>query len=873
MIGSSASVGSSTSTAGGHIAADTTNDTGTEHVRVVVRLRPLNKNEIARGDTCSISVNHSDSPVSASVSHHQSQQVHVVVQKSANEYQQFNCSKCLPSSTDQPTFFAESGITSLLDAASAGYRCCAFAFGQTGAGKTFTMVSGANVIISRAPEDGIIGRSLEYLFHKYPAFEETVTPTDSRYTVTKTSINIRVSCIEIYHENVFDLFCHEKERTPLAIREHASEGFYLEGLKIVSCSTCAEAIKVINSALRYRQIGSHDMNSRSSRSHCITDIYVDKVVTTSVSSVGADEAMLHSRSNAASATPTEPQTDPDSGRAVSVRPVKTTAAPDSLGVHRASEILTKSCGKISLVDLAGSERLKSTASTGKVLQEAGFINKSLYVLGKVIAGLVRTQGERNNKDVPYRDSKLTKILIASLGGNCKTMLIACVTESSGSVQETMRTLKFSMSCARIKNIPVIMKQDQAQIVAELRDQIYRLKQENRKLKISLDFKSVATNSSLVPIRTEAGGPSRIFKDPAVLNGESSSFQPRIGARAANHPVPENNKYRNPKDRRLGSKGVNMQPQKRRYGHKLYASSADEAVVDDEDDMDSFLKSLTFDSHDLSQGSLVVQGQITGQPRTHRSPKRSVTHQKMAVGKSPSAVSVGVGSGLSAARKRLHVNELLKGTANENFDVTPFVGDAATDSSTDNVTIISARAYIQSIDDSQESDTNIPSNDNNMNPLRVSADNATSLRREQQRLRILEQKAAKQSQQQREQPQSLRSSVSDSVISMDGQAPQPKIDKGKIKTRAQMTKLEMMQEKMRKLETSEDHGTLAGQATVSSSKPQKKEIASGSKSVQPTAHAPKNKMKSASPYISKCWPLVYFVSGLPFCVILRSLTIS
>ena len=78
----------------------------------------------------------------------------------------------------------------------------------------------------------------------------------------------------------------------------------------------------------------------------------------------------------------------------------------------------------------------------KVLHEAGFINRSLYVLGKVIAGLVRTGGDLNHKDVPFRDSKLTKLLISSLGGRTRTLLVACVTEASGSQVETLRTLKF-----------------------------------------------------------------------------------------------------------------------------------------------------------------------------------------------------------------------------------------------------------------------------------------------------------------------------------------------------------------------------------------------------------------------------------------------
>merc|ERR1711871_331515 len=118
--------------------------------------------------------------------------------------------------------------------------------------------------------------------------------------------------------------------------------------------------------MRQRQIGAHDLNNRSNRSHCITELHIN----------------LNGRN-----------------------------------------------GKMSLVDLAGSERLKSTNSKGKVLQEAGFINKSLYVLGKVISGLVRTGGNINHKDVPYRDSKLTKLLVSSISGSSKTLMVACVTEA------------------------------------------------------------------------------------------------------------------------------------------------------------------------------------------------------------------------------------------------------------------------------------------------------------------------------------------------------------------------------------------------------------------------------------------------------------
>ena len=105
------------------------------------------------------------------------------------------------------------------------------------------------------------------------------------------------------------------------------------------------------------------------------------------------------------------------------------------------------------------------------MQEAGFINKSLYTLGKVIAGLVRTSGDLSSKDVPYRDSKLTRLLIGSLGAGSKTLLVASITEGSSSLAETTRTLKFSMSAARLRIKPIRFLSDQEKLVESLRKQV------------------------------------------------------------------------------------------------------------------------------------------------------------------------------------------------------------------------------------------------------------------------------------------------------------------------------------------------------------------------------------------------------------------
>lgn len=87
-------------------------------------------------------------------------------------------------------------------------------------------------------------------------------------------------------------------------------------------------------------------------------------------------------------------------------------------------IFSNKYGKISFVDLAGSERLKETKSKGVMLKETGNINKSLFTLGKVISCLSDTKKDKNSKHIPYRDSKLTMLLMDSLGGRSKALMIA-----------------------------------------------------------------------------------------------------------------------------------------------------------------------------------------------------------------------------------------------------------------------------------------------------------------------------------------------------------------------------------------------------------------------------------------------------------------
>ena len=115
----------------------------------------------------------------------------------------------------------------------------------------------------------------------------------------------------------------------------------------------------------------------------------------------------------------------------------------------------KKYGKISFVDLAGSERLKESKSEGTMVKETGNINKSLFTLGKVISMLAAPDKKLNAKYIPYRDSKLTMLLMDSLGGTSKALMIACISPSSVYIEETLSTLNYACRTMNIKNKPVI----------------------------------------------------------------------------------------------------------------------------------------------------------------------------------------------------------------------------------------------------------------------------------------------------------------------------------------------------------------------------------------------------------------------------------
>ncbi|XP_030457918.2 kinesin-like protein KIN-1 [Syzygium oleosum] len=203
---------------------------------------------------------------------------------------------------------------------------------------------------------------------------------------------IKLSMVEIYMEKVRDLLDLSKDN--IQIKETKSHGISLPEVTEISLSDIAEALQNLSSGICNRAVGETQMNVGSSRSHCI---YI-------------------------------------------------------FSVHQESTKQTRTFGKLILVDLAGSEKVEKTGAEGRVLEEAKTINKSLSALGNVVHALTCGPNVKGNY-IPYRNSKLTRILQDSLGGNSHMALLCCCSPSPSNVSETLSTLRFGARAKHIKASP------------------------------------------------------------------------------------------------------------------------------------------------------------------------------------------------------------------------------------------------------------------------------------------------------------------------------------------------------------------------------------------------------------------------------------
>ncbi|XP_060086319.1 osmotic avoidance abnormal protein 3-like [Ylistrum balloti] len=231
-----------------------------------------------------------------------------------------------------------------------------------------------------------------------------------------TKFLIHASYLEIYNEEIRDLLGKDA-KAKMDLKEHPEKGVYVSGLSMHPVHNVTECERIMDKGWKNRATGATLMNADSSRSHSIFTINLEMIQEDA-------EGEEHIRA-----------------------------------------------GKLNLVDLAGSERQSKTGATGDRLKEATKINLSLSALGNVISALV----DAKTKHIPYRDSKLTRLLQDSLGGNTKTLMVACLSPADNNYEETISTLRYANRAKNIQNKPKINEDPKDALLREYQEEITKLK--------------------------------------------------------------------------------------------------------------------------------------------------------------------------------------------------------------------------------------------------------------------------------------------------------------------------------------------------------------------------------------------------------------
>ncbi|XP_073475790.1 kinesin-like protein KIF21A isoform X3 [Aquarana catesbeiana] len=370
----------------------------------------------------------------------------------------------------------------LIEGCFEGYNATVFAYGQTGSGKTYTMGTGFDVNITEE-ELGIIPRAVKHLYRRIEqkqqaALEQGLPPPDFK---------VNAQFLELYNEEILDLFDTTRDiesrnkKSNIRIHEDSSGGIYTVGVTTRNVTSEAEMLQCLKLGALSRTTASTQMNVQSSRSHAIFTIH-----------------LCQSR--------VCPKFDTDND-------LDNRITSESTQMNE-FETLT---AKFHFVDLAGSERLKRTGATGERAKEGISINCGLLALGNVISAL----GDQSKKvtHVPYRDSKLTRLLQDSLGGNSQTIMIACVSPSDRDFMETLNTLKYANRARNIKNKVMVNQDRTSQQINALRNEITRLQME------LMEYK---TGKRIID-EDGVEGINDMFHENAMLQTENDNLRMRVKA--------------------------------------------------------------------------------------------------------------------------------------------------------------------------------------------------------------------------------------------------------------------------------------------------------------------------------------------------------
>ncbi|TKA74368.1 hypothetical protein B0A49_04722 [Cryomyces minteri] len=430
-------------------------DGGKTAVKVAVRVRPPPKAtdpgsdlipQRFRGSTCQVT-----SPTTLTIESAQGKKLFVFDQVFGEEVEQEGVWEYLSESASS---FVQ------------GYNVSILAYGQSGAGKSYTMGTTGPAEQSDPRLMGVIPRAAAALFEKLSdgtGGRASGIRTPSRYSMqglptmksleklaAEKSWQMKATYLEIYNEQLRDLLVPDSvpqaERSQVSIREDAKGRILLTGLTQVDINSIDDLLSALNFGSSIRQTDSTAVNDKSSRSHAVFSLN-----------------LVQKKSKVARPTTAEE---------------KRFSVPVEAMLGSESWITVDS--KLHFVDLAGSERLKTTHAQGERAKEGISINAGLASLGKVISQLSSRQA---GSHVSYRDSRLTRLLQDSLGGNAITYMVACINPAEFHLSETLNTVQYAQRARAIQSKPLIQQvtndSDKQAIIDRLRAEVAFLRDQSR----------------------------------------------------------------------------------------------------------------------------------------------------------------------------------------------------------------------------------------------------------------------------------------------------------------------------------------------------------------------------------------------------------
>ncbi|KAI0517392.1 hypothetical protein F5B22DRAFT_123342 [Xylaria bambusicola] len=344
-----------------------------------------------------------------------------------------------------------------------GYNVSLLAYGQSGAGKSYTMGTSGPSEQGDLDSMGVIPRAATELFEKLEGSTTTSRNlnrgsmsqlrTPARYSMQAPASKpvdknwqLKATYVEIYNEQLRDLLLPDTvgphERNTVTIREDTKGHIILTGLRQVDIHSADDLMNILNFGSTIRQTDATAVNAKSSRSHAVFTLNLIQ---------------------------RKPKATPGVEKRFSV-PLEAMSGGDGW-------VTTDS--KLHFVDLAGSERLKNTGAQGERAREGISINAGLAALGKVISQLSSRQ---SGSHVSYRDSRLTRLLQDSLGGNAITYMIACVTPAEFHLSETLNTVQYAQRARDIQSKPRIQQVedgDKQAIIERLKAEVAFLREQIR----------------------------------------------------------------------------------------------------------------------------------------------------------------------------------------------------------------------------------------------------------------------------------------------------------------------------------------------------------------------------------------------------------